>query len=229
MVVFLKWDSEFFGFNIGKLISNKKEESYDFPIDYKLVYQFSDLEILELDRMLVDRKCVLTTELNEVDFEENIDLEILDYDSLKHNYSALYSLVLQSGEYSRFKRDTNFSSESYERLYKEWLNRSLSKELASDVLVATIDNQVVGFITMFEKTSELADLTLLAVDLQYRGRNIASNLIKKLKQVAKLKGYKMMQVVTQLDNKPAMNLYQKNLFEISNITYIYHIWKNDTI
>src|SRR5690606_2664394 len=135
----------------------------------------------------------------------------------------------QSGEFSRFKVDNNFSNNEYEKLYSEWLIGSINKRLATDIIVKRLDGKIVGFVTLTKKNVELADIGLVAVDSSYRGKGIGKELIFQVISLAKSQGYKKIQVVTQLDNRPANNLYKKCGFKKFSLTFIYHIWNYDTI
>ncbi len=227
MVENLCWDSNFFNLKIGKIVWDENEnlaivdnEGYDliyifsnnarlnFPlVDKKIVYQINDLHEKELDAP------------NNIEFYQNSD----------EQYFNLLSLAWQSAEFSRFKLDKNFPENTYKDLYKEWLNKSISKDLATDIIIKTINDKIVGFATLARKSNLLADISLVAVDSSFRGLGIAKELVKNMIALAKQKGYDSIQVVTQLDNLVANNLYKKSGFLEINLTYIYHHWNHDTI
>lgn len=225
VVDFLEWDSNFFGKRIGKISLNKNNEQTLLNEELKsfdLVYLFSEDD--NLSYPLMDKKVVyLIEDLRKVDHIENLQYDY--YLDGADSYNELLSLALQSGAYSRFKIDQNFEDGAYEKLYKEWLDNSISKAIATDIIVKRIDQKIVGFATLGRKSEGLADIGLVAVDEAYRGRGIAKELMTMAKNLAKDQGYQKLQVVTQLDNEPANLLYKKAGFNIHSITYIYHIWK----
>lgn len=223
----LKWDSDFFGKKIGKITVQNNDELTNIKLNkYDLIYVFSDNS--NLNYKLVDKKIVyIIDDLNTI--ENNNTLELTTFDKNIDDYNQLLDLTLQSGEFSRFKLDKNFSNGEYEKLYTEWINKSINKELAFDIIIKRLDNKVVGFSTLSKKTNELADISLVAVDSNYRGRGIAKQLIQQCIHLSKEKGFKKIQVVTQLDNNPANILYTHCGFKKDSLTYIYHIWNNDTI
>lgn len=226
MINKLTWDSDFFGYNIGKFTVentqfdeiNFKEESKNF----QLVYLFSNQEInVSDDLKLVDIK---TT------FEKKINTNIVDnksitsFDSEIHYYEELKELVYLSGTFSRFKIDENFRNNEFEKLYKIWLDNSLDFSFAFQVLVKIIDEKIAGFVTLKEYNNETSEIGLIAVSNDFQGKGIASELIKKVEYESFIKGYKFLRVPTQYENKPAVKLYLKNGFEIIEKTYIYHYW-----
>ncbi|MDM1527401.1 GNAT family N-acetyltransferase [Myroides odoratimimus] len=232
-VEFLEWDSKFFGYKIGKLeCSLDFNSEFNCKKDYDLVYLFSPSLIQEYKDYLVDQKCVLRfnclgESIEALKFNENIVVESFDFN--KHSYESLLELVFESGVQSRFKTDSKFSNEHFKSLYKKWIDNSLNKDIAIDTIVALEGEKIVGFLTYGEESYDTAKITLTAVDSSARGKKVASSLINEFKKRINVLGYTKANVVTQFDNLAAMRLYQKNGFNISKITYIYHIWNNDTI
>ncbi|WP_185213178.1 GNAT family N-acetyltransferase [Sphingobacterium mizutaii] len=222
----LIWDSDFFDKKIGKINLDLQNLNFSM-LDYDLVYVFSDQSNLPFN--LVDKKIVyLIEDLSSINIGSNFP-NISFFDKESDNYNELLSLTYQSGEYSRFNLDKNFSNLEFRNLYRKWIDNSISKQIATHILVKKIEGKIVGFATLGAKNSELADIGLVAVDASYRGKGIAKELVNSAIKLSKELGYKKIQVVTQLDNHPANLLYTKSGFKQHTITYIYHIWKHDTI
>jgi dTDP-4-amino-4,6-dideoxy-D-galactose acyltransferase len=224
----LEWDSEFFERKIGKLeignfttileINNKILELQS--IDYQLIYLVSSKELFEFENNLKDKKVTFSTS----DFKiknENINVTCLSKDFPLE--PILIDLALQSGEFSRFKLDEDIPKEKFVELYRSWIANSLNHIIADEVIVFN-DDEIKGLVSYKIKDNAL-DIGLIAVDTNSRGKNIGTQLINYLKNISKAKMLSKINVVTQLDNKLACNFYRKNNFEISNIQYIYHIWK----
>lgn len=225
-VKYLEWDSNFFNKKIGEITVESEDEIFEKDIiDYDLLYVFSKNGKLNLN--LVDKK--ITYLINDLsNFPNEIDHLELFQDSQK-NHSNLVRLAFQSGEYSRFRLDSNFEKEDYKKLYTEWIRKSISKELATDIVIKRNNGKIVGFATLARKNNELADISLVAVDAAFRGKGLAKEIIENTIKLAKNQGYKKIQVVTQLDNRPANFLYEKVGFKKNSLIFIYHIWNNDTI
>ncbi len=225
----LQWDSDFFGYPVGKVeFSNKGEFSYELfrkeAHKFKLVYIFSN-EMLENDKLnLVDLKVVLSQKLTPKMGFISIDENIKSYNEVDYDYQQLKDLALASGVYSRFNNDENFEENEYTKLYERWIENLAIRGRAFDICIYCEYNKILGFTTIEEKTPQLADIGLVAVDKLARGKGIGTKLIENAKHRAYLKGFKAIQVVTQSANIRAVELYKRCNFKIENQNYIYHYW-----
>jgi dTDP-4-amino-4,6-dideoxy-D-galactose acyltransferase len=229
-IIYLNWDSDFFNFNIGKIIIDSEADLRDKSIfkNYDLVYVFSKEKLsaqytsetfkLIDSKILFERK---NQETNEYSPDENIE----EYQSgeLKDD---LLNLALQSGEYSRFKTDSNFKIESFVALYTTWIQNSIDKKNADHTYVYKSNNKIVGLITLQldNANTHTAQIGLLATDHNFRGKGIAKSLMRHAMFVAQSKGFENIQVATQFENKIACAFYKSLGCEIVTIDYIYHNW-----
>lgn len=233
-IIKLSWDSNFFGYSIGKftakeLNSEKLEEIFQKMHEekYKLVYCFVDAKDTISNRCLVEAQIDLVDEkvtycMSLSDKKSEISKNITSYLNKQVN-NHLISLALQSGEYSRFKIDNHFAQGDFERLYTTWIKNSLNGSIANDVLVYSEKGKEVGLLTLGKKDIR-ADIGLLAVDKKYRGRAIGTMLIQAAGVLARKLGLKQIQVVTQKNNIGACTFYEKVGFISERVENIYHIW-----
>ena len=136
----------------------------------------------------------------------------------------LYRLALISGVYSRFRLDDNLPKDSYERMYRCWIERSVDGAMADLVFVHRTKNQIDGMITVKIET-DMAHIGLVAVDKGVQGGGIGSMLIKAVEAYLQTKTtVRHLKVATQWANKPACHLYEKNGFVVEEKTNIYHWW-----
>lgn len=222
MIKQLTWDSDFFGYSIGLLNSDDPACLSDLKTaeGFRLVYVFSELEIPELASH-VDKKTQLSMQLDN-SRKNSGNCRMFDADS--DSYQQLKELSLNSGVYSRYKTDPNFSNGEYEKLYSVWLDKSLSGEMADRVIVREYDGNIAGFITLKLESEGVASIGLLAVGPAYRGKNIGSDLIDFCAICAMEAGCHTLNVTTQGENLAAMRLYSKAGFKIKTVKYVYHIW-----
>lgn len=225
----LKWDSDFFGYEVGRLFVKNREDfnSEKFisaSLPYQLVYIFSK-EIIPCEWIkLVDKKIIFSQDqINKIEVK-NYKNVITRFDKAIHSKDSLINLALKSGKYSRFYIDPNFRENEYSRLYKRWILNAINGKLAFEILIATESDQIIGFTTIGKVNDDLAELGLLAVDEKARGRGLGTELINKAIEHAAKANFKEIQVVTQSDNHPACSLYQKTNFKAIGITNIYHYW-----
>jgi dTDP-4-amino-4,6-dideoxy-D-galactose acyltransferase len=138
----------------------------------------------------------------------------------------LFSIVLESGEYSRFKIDKKISSDKFEKLYERWMLNGIEKIEGSVIYVSTnILNEIEGFIQIKILKEEKIIIELIAVSRQARGKGIGSKLLKDIENIANNNGISIIEVVTQDENVPATTFYLSNSFNLQKREYIYHLWK----
>jgi dTDP-4-amino-4,6-dideoxy-D-galactose acyltransferase len=224
MIEKLKWDSSFFGYPVGKL---EVEDDDVFTVteelhNYQLVYVFSKKKIEPLhDHMNeVDIKTTLTKQISpdgKCPFHKSIEeYKGEDDDSLKR-------LALESGVYSRFNTDKNFKNSEFERLYTAWIENSITKKDADNLLVFKEEGIIKGFITLKFKDGH-SNIGLIAVHNNHRGKGIGLALLYAAFYQTERKGLPLISVVTQFENVPAMKMYSKAGFEIVETIHVYHIW-----
>jgi dTDP-4-amino-4,6-dideoxy-D-galactose acyltransferase len=227
-IAHLQWDSDFFGFPVGKIIFKKEEDillrNALLSNQYKLVYVFSDTKL--------DKELLNIWPLNLVDckvqFIKKTDSLM---DGLRNNgrirplYELtpdLLALALQSGHFSRFKLDNRFINNEFERLYEAWIVQSLSSENET-VFGYSEDGQIIGFISLGIR-KKMVYIFLIAVDENYQGKHIGKQLLAMADSFAKEHNLNEITVATQEQNKGAMQFYRRNEFSIFHKTYIYHLW-----
>lgn len=228
MIKNLNWDSDFFGYKVGRIDIGNEELPLPQMDDYKLIYGFSNELIPNWEKYLYDKKTTYFQDLLD-ESEFNYTLNITEFQNQKHNYLELLNLAYASGEYSRFYLDKNFKRQEFQRLYKRWIDNSIEKVSDYKIFVAEDGEKIIGFITVGKKNDGLSDIGLLAVSSEARGKRVATQLIQFAKEFSLKHNLNKLQVVTQLDNTPACKLYEKTGFKIKEINYIYHFWNHDTI
>jgi dTDP-4-amino-4,6-dideoxy-D-galactose acyltransferase len=137
--------------------------------------------------------------------------------------SVLEALAVQSAAHSRFTVDPKMPRDVTERLYRTWMRRSLSGDLARVVLVACEGRCEVGMVTVTEGDAG-ASIGLLAVDATARGRGHGGALVSAAQHWARERGNARIRVVTQTANVEACRLYQRSGFTIDAVEFVYHFW-----
>jgi dTDP-4-amino-4,6-dideoxy-D-galactose acyltransferase len=135
----------------------------------------------------------------------------------------LVALAIQSGEYSRFAVDPKVPRDKFEALYMAWINNSVTKELAREVLVLPVGSRLAGMVTLGDKAGR-GDIGLIAVDTAFRGRRYGEALTRAAQAWFVANGYRYGQVVTQGRNIAACNLYRKCGYSVETVEHFYHFW-----
>jgi dTDP-4-amino-4,6-dideoxy-D-galactose acyltransferase len=233
----LEWDSQFFGYKIASIRqSNLKLNELEITMkelkrqNVKLAYCFvspedkiSNFNLKRVSGLLVDEKITFFTRITEARSLTG-SIFIKPY-NLNYTTEKLKSIALQSGIYSRFKVDPNFKNNEYEKLYSEWIDKSVQREIAEEVLVYSENEDVKGLITLGLK-GKSGSIGLLAVDTQERGKAIGKKLVQSALIYFKEKRVNIVEVVTQAENKGACGFYRTSGFEVKNVVNIYHLWIN---
>lgn len=230
MIEELKWDSDFFGYRVGRIKLNHKKELDLKKLkvaarEYRLVYVMSTEQLTEINNFkLVDSKVIFTKPLAQKEINTNGNNRIVEFDPEIHSYSQLKELALLSGISSRFQTDINFHKGEFQKLYTKWLDRSISKDIAFSVLIRLMEKKVTGFVTLGSENKNVAQIGLIAVSEKFQGQKIGSALIKHCESISVEKGFSYLNVATQKENHSAMKFYHSNDFNIKKVEYIYHYW-----
>ncbi|SRX52620.1 GNAT family N-acetyltransferase [Aequorivita sp. CIP111184] len=224
----VNWDSEFFGYNVGKLMLSKGssfslQEFLKESESFKLVYIFSQDKLDDAPLRLMDEKVVFKYNLNQWKKRAS-NKNLTSFNFSIDGYEQLKQLSLKSGLYSRFSRDENFRNDEFQRMYLQWIENLVIKKEAFEIIVYIESNDILGFASLNTKEDNTANIGLVAVSNKARGKGIGSQLIEEAINIAAAKGFNSIEVVTQMENQAAVGLYKKCDFEIKSITNIYHYW-----
>jgi dTDP-4-amino-4,6-dideoxy-D-galactose acyltransferase len=141
------------------------------------------------------------------------------------DFTLLVPLALQSGVYSRFNTDEEFTNNEYNRMYTEWIKLSVERKIADEVFVYQEHNSILGMVTV-KIIGNTATIGLIAVDQISRGKSIGSSLLTTVENYAYVKGCVNIEVATQKNNILACQFYEKSKYFISNTSWVYHFWLN---
>ena len=229
----LPWDSNIFNIKTGRIIPVRLREDQLVSIltemrreEFRLVYWASDCQnaydLLPYSGMLVDRKTTFEINL------QNISLDTLPQPKTEPYCSSfsvaqLEKLAIQSGVYSRFALDTRFPHDKFIALYKTWIQKSVSGEMADEILVIMQNKTIAGMVTLANKNG-VGDIGLIAVDESFRGRKIGQQLVLDAQRWFIQHGCHTACVITQEDNVPACRLYEKCGYQITKTEFYYHFW-----
>jgi dTDP-4-amino-4,6-dideoxy-D-galactose acyltransferase len=232
----LSWDSDFFGYKVGKIDLQKFNYSdiNDFNLDYsdfRLIYIFTKSKVDSLQKKLeshgakfLDRKTEYKLNLSNIqtfaDKNQDITFKFLYENDFNED---LNKLAYESGKNSRFKLDQNFKNNEFEKLYDIWLKKSLNKEIAFETIGIFYKSKIVGFITLSKKYDG-ANIGLVAVSSKYQNQGFGHELLNYSFEYLKNKNYNFLYVTTQGLSEQATNFYEKNDFKLINQIDIFHLW-----
>lgn len=225
MIKRLDWDSAFFGFEVGVIDESITPSTFYGVESYHLIYYQSDSsDVPFLPNHEVNYSEKKITFSKALSFPQEPNLNISSFDRRSGDLAPLYELAHISGHQSRFFLDENFDSLTFSRLYDIWVDKSVNRTIADDVLVYKLDSKIVGFITVkFDLQQRRAKIGLLGVSA--KGKGVGSALLKEVERLSYDKGVHSIDVPTQDHNYLACLFYKKNGYLEHNHLYIHHCWK----
>ena len=219
MIERLAWDSDFFGYEVGRLRVVTDASAFATLAhearDYGLVYVLAESPIAGLD--LFDIKVTLERRIDgNAHFAPRVSVD--RFTGMASD--DLYRLALESGIHSRFRVDPGFRNNEFERLYRRWLDNSIERA-DETVLVARDSVGLIGFVSLAH-AKDVSTIGLIAVDARARGQGVGSALLEACFAETQRAGNGIIRVVTQEPNTAAMALYARCGFHVAERTCIHH-------
>jgi dTDP-4-amino-4,6-dideoxy-D-galactose acyltransferase len=231
----LDWDSAFFGFPVGRLSSQITDAATLRDAlqalrarDARLVYWFAEPG---------ERGAQLAHALHGVAVGERIlfrralgpppppptGVSVVRHAS-REVPPALEALAVQAGALSRFAVDPAMPSGTAARMYRAWIERSVSGAIADAVYLArATDGTLAGMITTARQEGR-GVIGLLAVDAAFRGAGVGRALTSAAHGHFMEMGLREAQVVTQAANRAACRLYAGVGYAAARREAVVHFW-----
>ena len=237
----LEWDSRHFGLMVGRLSGPGDEAMIAAGLEaarrdgFDLVYLATEPGQTVGERLLDEYWGRRWT--TNVTFGRELGEELLDGvppvlcgtrpESLSADRASaeVLSLAVAAGWTSRFQIDPFVPRERFVAMYREWVERSLRREIAAEVIGLIEGGRPVGLVTVSPvDTNGLASIGLLAVSEECRGRGLGGRLLREAESVMRRLGAIRARVVTQKENASACRLYSSWGFTPMEERDMYHFW-----
>lgn len=138
--------------------------------------------------------------------------------------SELVRLGIEAARWSRFALDPHMPDGTAERMYRIWVERSVLREIADEVLLARGDaHGVSGMITLACR-ADTGIIGLIAVDPQCRRRHVGRRLLESASDWFARRGLRRACVTTQASNVAACRLYESCGYVVSRRLLVAHFW-----
>lgn len=132
-------------------------------------------------------------------------------------------LASMAYQFSRFHADKNIGLSLANTIKGAWTRNFFRGKRGHLLLIAEIDNTLAGYLLIIKSSPSLMVIDLIAVSEQFRGRNVAGELIR---NATELCGADVeWQVGTQVGNYSAINLYEKMGFRLYRSEFVYHFFE----
>lgn len=233
MINTLNWDTDFFNKKVGEIrvpvIDINHLEYLDRDEFYDVVYVFVERYSNLLEEIIFNNNRLRLVDIKTT-FHKKVDSSLMiPYHSIsifkeRNIPESLYELAIDSGIYSRFRIDENFSDQEFENLYRKWIENSVHDQKESIVLAAYSNDDIIGVITAkLGKTS--AKVGLLSVHRAFRGKGLGRRLIYALEVLLNQRSITDLYIPTQRDNKVACQFYNRIGLDIKEELYVLHYWR----
>jgi len=227
MIEILPWDSEFFGFRIGRLRAESltpalasDAKQWCRANDVSCLYFLGEGEPTDGPEgfhvaegfHVVDERVTFRWDAQLVE-EKPEAVRTFQPDDLEH----LEAIARCSHRDTRFYHDPEFSRERCDDLYATWIRRSC-EGWADAVFVAIDQGRPAGYLTCTGNS-----IGLVAVAEAARGRGLGKQLVNAAQRHLYASGAAYAEVVTQGRNQAARKLYSGRGFQVVNTKYWYHL------
>jgi dTDP-4-amino-4,6-dideoxy-D-galactose acyltransferase len=234
---FLEWDSQFFGFPIGRVLPDQLHAAALTRIldwakarEIRCLYCLCDFGDYDAVRSLeqngfhlVDIRLTFETTLRKPIQEKAAASDCLIRRLQPSDMPTLQDLAQTSHTDSRFFFDRRFPRAQCGALYRQWLHRDAA-DTATTLFVADLHGKPAGYLSCRLESADTATISLLGIGEQARGRSIGKQLICAALDHAFNQGRQRMEVVTQGRNIAAQRLYQGVGFRTAALQTWFHRW-----
>jgi dTDP-4-amino-4,6-dideoxy-D-galactose acyltransferase len=225
----LDWDSDHFGFPIGR-ISDLGPEGLQTAVEradaggIRCLYLLCPIADWERTRLALDlgfrpydiRIEFSSTLAGDEPGAESVRIACAD------DHEKLARLAEERFTATRFWTDRRFPRERVRALYSRWVERGLSTPDERETLVV---GEGEGFVICRpDRDRGVGSIELIAVAAGVEGRGLGDSLIRGACHAFQRAGLDRAEVVTQAENIAAQRLYQRHGFRTSSVDVWLHRW-----
>ena len=165
----------------------------------------------------------LTFETKDVVYSLDEDEKVIVRPTVPDDKFYIEQIAANSFTNSRFHQDRELST-SADTIKKEWASNFFYGKRGSRMLVGEVDRSIAGFLLLID-TEEETIIDLIATSGEFRGRGVASKLIRNCKN----ESYRpiRIRVGTQSHNIPSVRLYESLGFRLVQSHYVLHFHTNE--
>ena len=232
----LDWDTEFFGFKIGK-VTIPEEGVFDWSAfkaeakaeNYNLIYVFKTQSVLPNDILLnahLDLVDIQMTMSRKFEKEQYLDIEYEMRTELNPSErEQCYYIAEETAKVSRFYKEKNIGEAKTKELYRKWIDNALNKSFSDGIFLDKRSGDVSGLhIIKTDRENKTGYFTLTGVNPNYKRMGIGHYLwMQSFAYWAKEADIEIVKSPFSLQNKESLNFHLKRGFDkIEEIKYVYH-------
>lgn len=254
----LNWDSDIYGIKIGSiglislawevseyqkkeiclnLIKNTKEyatsNGFDMLVCRIPLTELAWIQALEsVGFFTADVQCSLVCRnIQNISLSAPPKIETVIREACQEDFIQVANFGKSAFGRSHLYADSRLPVDLSDRLHEEWLKNDIVKGRAKFTLVAEIDGEVGGFVSvLWDDTQKQifgighGHIDLIAVQGKFQGQGIGKLLLSKALERLIQEGASLVTVSTQATNLNAIRLYQQSGFALSGFEVTLHGW-----
>lgn len=221
-----EWDSHFFNKTIFRLaLASDDIKITDWPSSSLIATKVSSNNYQDLGKVnkygfsFVEGEVVLQKKI--VESSNPVSLSSFNcYLATESDIDELKSIVNDLYVNSRF-REPWFSPSERDCFYQAWIENAVLSKFDDCCLVIKKEANICGFVTIRVRNN-IAVIGLLGVSNSFQGQGVGSKLVKLIESYCLANNVRKLKVATQTSNTAATNLYSKNGFSITDISYWFY-------
>jgi len=239
LIEYLPWDSDFFGFAIGRYLKNTLDAAGELAFfdefargKFDCVYVFADS---------LDKKTKEMAEHNKFLFIDERQIYYLSDDYLiemilrKNSYQVLdrsneqaiarvRGIVDEISSVSRFVHDPRLRDKA-KSMYAIWFDQIMSGQSSDFIVISEKQNGLPVAVVGCSVNNNIGELVLVGVDSRFRDQGLGIVVVQSAIGWLYEHGAKCIMVKTQTSAKKALRLYEKAGFVLNETQSIYHVWR----
>ena len=233
----LEWDTDFFGISCGRLVIDAPEVDLRGLLEQLDTYQFVTIQNVGnkvgINKTIAENTQAFLVDIN-IQFEKDVMRGFSGYTEKHENIAVIKAkdtdkqihdkLLVEREDFvfSKFVCDDKLDVRNGYLVYKEWLKNSRNYD--NKYFALYYDGNEIGGYILFSIYDGEGTIELVKVNREYKGKGIATEMIRTVENCLKDKGIATVKVGTQLNNIPAINLYHYLGFREISRTSVYHLW-----
>jgi dTDP-4-amino-4,6-dideoxy-D-galactose acyltransferase len=229
----LAWDSDFFGFGVGRvaaarLTSDEAAACARLARDLHLrcLYFLAGPDDPETWRAAIEAGFDPIDV--RVELDRDLSKEVLPSPPASSRATAadipgLLELAHGSFRQSRFFRDTRFPAEKAEELFSTWARSGVDGP-GRFAFLHRVSGKIAGFVSARMASADAGRIELVAVSPAFQGKGVGARLLDETAAELAARGARTVVVVTQGSQTAAVRLYERAGFRTRSVGLWFHRW-----
>ena len=236
-IIRLEWDSNFFGFSIGRIyacdlteerlrkgLERAQKERITFVELFCDVSDHQSIDAAEQSGFhLADLRMTLKKKLDGELNENRLPGDLIFKKAVGDDIEKLKTMSKGLFKYSRYYRYQKFDRNHTDLMFQVWIEKSVRGQFDDELYYLSDQRDTLAFCSLKYK-GNAASIGLFGINRAHRNQGLGSLVLKQVFHLLYKRRVSDAAVITQGKNADALHLYQKNGFCVAMITLGYYKW-----